>query len=258
MFAKLAKLLGTEQPIYGLQARGLDGKETPFLSVSEMAIHYVRAIRQVCPNGPYRIAGVCTGGLIAYEMAQQLTAQGHTATIVMLDTWHPDSYVRYRRSLFNHVLMTGVILGKIRTDIREVTRSPSREWWPTTKRKSKVLMSLLSQSVTDHVQDNDFHVQRLTRATLLAVARYRVQRVASRIINVVASRNHVQEGIPDTRHKWQELGGKDSCIHYISAENSGRMFVSPYVEELARHMEHYFNNEVENATSSPSRCVSGY
>ena len=119
-------------------------------------------------------------------------------------------------------------------------------------------MSLFSQSVTDHIQDNDFQVQRLTHATLLAVARYRVQQVAGRIINIVASRNHVEEGIPDTRHTWQELGGKDSCIHYISAEDSGRMFVSPYVEELARHMEHHFNNDVGNAASSSSRCVSGH
>ena len=202
-----------------------------------MATHYVQAIRQVHPSGPYRIVGVCTGGLIAFEMARQLSAQGENATIVMLDTWHPDSFVRHKRRLFNHVFMAAVILGKIWTDLRMVMASPIKEWWVTTKRKIRVLLSLFSQSVTDHIRDQDFQVQRLTKATLLAVARYGVQPINARIINVVASRHQVQDGFPDTRHSWQELGGKESYLLHIPAENSGRMFVSPYVEELASHLE---------------------
>ena len=50
VFAKLARMLGTEQPLYGLQARGLDGKETPFISVSEMAAHYVRCLLYTSPS----------------------------------------------------------------------------------------------------------------------------------------------------------------------------------------------------------------
>ncbi len=121
-----------------------------------------------------------------------------------------------------------------------------KEWWVTTKRKSRVLLSLFSQSVTDHIRDQDFQVQRLTKATLLAVARYGVEPIKARIINVVASRHQVQDGSPDTRHSWQELGGDDSCLLYIPAENSGRMFVSPYVEELANHLKQLCTDPAED------------
>src|SRR5437899_8481416 len=75
VFARLAKQLGQEQPVYGLQARGLDGEARPFTCVEEMAAHYAPEIRGVCPQGPYLIGGTCTGGVIAYEMAQQLVRQ---------------------------------------------------------------------------------------------------------------------------------------------------------------------------------------
>ena len=248
VFAKLAKLMGSEQPIYGLQARGLDGKEAPFTSVPEMASHYVQAIRQVQPEGPYLMAGVCTGGLIVYEMAQQLATDGRTATICMVDTWHPNTYARYRRRLFGRVFMAVIIVGKIWTDLSAVVQSPLREWRATLKRKGQVLRSLFVQSLAGHIQDQDFQVQRLTKATLLAVARYRVRRATCRIINVVGSRFQDKDGIGDTRHRWHELGNEESCLVYLPAENSGRMFISPHVEELARHMERHFKTNVGEDT----------
>lgn len=245
VFAKLAKLLGTDQPIYGLQARGLDGKEAPFTSVPDMAAHYVQAIKQVNPQGPFLIAGVCTGGLIAYEMARQLREERKETTIFMLDTWHPDSYTSYRRRLVNPVFMGAVVLGKICSDIGAIVRLPLREWWPTMRRKGQVLKSLISQSVTDHIMDQDFQIQRLTKATLVAVSRYCVEPMDGCIVNVVASGNIVREGVADTRHRWQDLGGPHSRLIYLPAENSGRMFVAPYVEELAGHMQRRFRDHVD-------------
>ena len=51
VFARLAKLLGIDQPFYGLQARGLDGREKPFMRVEDMAAHYIEEIRSVQPKG---------------------------------------------------------------------------------------------------------------------------------------------------------------------------------------------------------------
>jgi len=239
VFANIARLLGSEQPIYGLQARGLDGKELPFISVPEMAQHYVEQIKKIQPEGTYLIVGVCTGGLIAYEMGQQLAAQGRPATVFMMDTWHPDSYSKYKSRFFGHMLMTSVLFGKIVADLRTLIKQPIRDWLPALKKKSQVLLSLLSQSMSDHIQDKDFQIQRLTQATFLAVARYRVQRFSGRIINIVASRRRVDDVIPDTRHRWSHLGNNDSQSIHIPAEDSGRLFVSPYVEELAAQLRLY-------------------
>lgn len=75
-FRVLAHYLGTEQPLYGLQAQGVDGTRPPLDRVEDMAGHYLQEIRSVQPRGPYYLGGLCFGGWVAYEMAQQLRAQG--------------------------------------------------------------------------------------------------------------------------------------------------------------------------------------
>src|SRR5207237_6398881 len=66
----------TDRPVYGLQARGLDASEEPQNRVEDMAATYLEAVRAVQPEGPYAIAGYSLGGLIAFEMARTLAAQG--------------------------------------------------------------------------------------------------------------------------------------------------------------------------------------
>ncbi|TXS15740.1 amino acid adenylation domain-containing protein [Streptomyces sp. adm13(2018)] len=70
-YAELAELLGHDQPFYALQ---LPDRE--LASVEDMAAHYVAAVREALPEGPYRLGGWSMGGVIALEMAAQLTAAG--------------------------------------------------------------------------------------------------------------------------------------------------------------------------------------
>jgi amino acid adenylation domain-containing protein len=84
----LSRRLGTDYPLYGLQARGLDGQQPCLTSIEEMATHYIKEIRAVQPEGPYLLGGYSLGGVIAYEMAQQLTANGEdVALVALLDTY---------------------------------------------------------------------------------------------------------------------------------------------------------------------------
>ncbi|KIH84069.1 Long-chain-fatty-acid--CoA ligase [Pseudomonas batumici] len=78
----LAPVLDPQVPVYGLAASGLVAGETPLSDVAAMATRYLAAIRQVQPQGPYRIAGWSAGGLIAYEMARQLQAGGEQLAFV--------------------------------------------------------------------------------------------------------------------------------------------------------------------------------
>ncbi|WNN91127.1 non-ribosomal peptide synthetase [Gloeocapsopsis dulcis] len=88
-YRSLAHYLGQDQPFYGLQAKGLDGKQTPHTRVEEMAADYIREIQDFQPFGPYFIGGYSFGGLIAYEMARQLQAQGQKiAVLVLVDTYN--------------------------------------------------------------------------------------------------------------------------------------------------------------------------
>jgi len=74
-------------PVYGLQAKGLDGRAEPNRSIGEMTRYYLAAIREKQPRGPYRLSGYSSGGLIAFEMARALRAQGEeVALLALLDT----------------------------------------------------------------------------------------------------------------------------------------------------------------------------
>jgi thioesterase domain-containing protein/aryl carrier-like protein len=75
-YLRLSQNLGTDQPFYALQAPGVDGIRPPLDSIEAMAREYVAAIREVQPEGPYSIAGWSSGGVIAFEIAQQLHAAG--------------------------------------------------------------------------------------------------------------------------------------------------------------------------------------
>ena len=87
-FYDLARHLGSDQPVYGLQAQGLTGNDLPHTRVEDMAAAYIKEIRSVQPDGPYFLGGYSLGGVVAFEMAQQLMAQhGEQALVVMFDTF---------------------------------------------------------------------------------------------------------------------------------------------------------------------------
>ncbi|MCM3874356.1 MAG: HAD-IIIC family phosphatase [Pyrinomonadaceae bacterium] len=89
-YRDLAKHLGLDQPLYGLQARGVDRNQTTHDSVEEMAEYYLNEIRAFQPEGPYHLGGSSFGGLVAFEMARQLENQGQVvALLVLFDTYGP-------------------------------------------------------------------------------------------------------------------------------------------------------------------------
>nr|QVV57688.1 KR domain-containing protein [Myxococcales bacterium] len=86
VFQSLALHLGSDQPFYGLQARGVDTDDPPVDSIEDMAALYLQAVREVQPVGPYRLAGYSFGSCVALEMAQQLARGGEAVErLVFLD-----------------------------------------------------------------------------------------------------------------------------------------------------------------------------
>ena len=82
--AEIARGLRTDQPFYGLAARGIDGREPPFATAAEMIEAYVRDIRSVVPSGPYRLGAICSGAVIAIDLANALAKAGAIIETVLL------------------------------------------------------------------------------------------------------------------------------------------------------------------------------
>lgn len=94
-YGHLAKYLGPDQPVYALQS---PLESQPFIretSIEELASIYVKEIQALLPEGPYMLAGLSLGGLIALEMLQQIHAQGkQSGLLILFDTFVPGCHYR--------------------------------------------------------------------------------------------------------------------------------------------------------------------
>lgn len=92
IYKNLSQLLGPDQPFYGLQAQGLDGKHPPFDRIEKMAAHYIKEIQCVQPTGPYYLGAFSLGGIVLFEMAQQLYDAGESVGLVGFFDAHGPGY----------------------------------------------------------------------------------------------------------------------------------------------------------------------
>ncbi|MEX0805585.1 MAG: amino acid adenylation domain-containing protein [Candidatus Binatia bacterium] len=83
-YMNLARHLGSDQPFYTIEARGFNGIDEPFDDIKTMAAYYIEQIRAIQPQGPYALGGLCSAGIVAFEMAQQLRAKGEDVAMVAL------------------------------------------------------------------------------------------------------------------------------------------------------------------------------
>ncbi len=90
-YTALSQHLDADQPVYGIQARGLNGLTPLAETFNAMAADYLKQIRRIQPNGPYYLLGWCFGGKVAHSIAIQLEQQGEkVALLALLDTYPKD------------------------------------------------------------------------------------------------------------------------------------------------------------------------
>ncbi|RFU82310.1 amino acid adenylation domain-containing protein [Streptomyces triticagri] len=120
-YAGLAARLGPDQPVYGIQARGLTD-DTPLPeSLQEQAADYVRRIREVRPHGPYRLIGWSVGGILAHTVAVLLQEAGEEVQLLALLDAFPAEQWRERPAPEEGDALTAVLrmAGFERTDERD-------------------------------------------------------------------------------------------------------------------------------------------
>ena len=104
-YRPMVKYLGTEQPLYGLAIPTVDNSSACLHRAEDLAAHYIKEMQILQPEGPYFLVGMSFGGVVAFEMAQQLVAQGQKVSLLaLLDTYAPNSVqlVPIRERLSGH------------------------------------------------------------------------------------------------------------------------------------------------------------
>ncbi|HZE68260.1 MAG TPA: amino acid adenylation domain-containing protein [Pyrinomonadaceae bacterium] len=240
IYRPLSRHLGKDQPVYALQAQGLDGRARPLTRVEDMAALYIREMRAIQPEGPYFLLGASFGGLVIYEMAQQLLAQGqNVALLAMLNTNCPVYTLAKRiQCHFGHLRERGP-----RTYAREVAK--------TLKRR---LTGQVAEENNGSAKGgaNDVDIQKLlvndsgadeslvrTVVTILAAEEQYVptrQVYPGKITLFWAS--DAQQGFADNRLAWRRIAAGGFDLHVVPG-NHATMREEPNVAELVEKLKPY-------------------
>ncbi|OWY69320.1 non-ribosomal peptide synthetase [cyanobacterium TDX16] len=264
-YYELARHLGTEQPFYGLQPFGMDGLHPPLTSIEQMATDYIEALRQIQPHGPYQLGGWSFGGLVAYEMAQQLHQAGEQVSLLaILDTIAPISSNRVSwgdglkfllttvpGSIYPFVLEYWSLLrnrlARSRNDNSDRLRTSNpistmkkilapHAWLSSLERTT--ISHLLPRSAVVRMLD-ELTIHRLmkifsanSRATLKYTPRPYPQAIALFRTTELQKKSH------DPTLGWSQLSRSGVQVHYIPG-NHLTMLQKPHVRVLAEHLRRY-------------------
>ncbi|ARV57485.1 non-ribosomal peptide synthetase [Nostocales cyanobacterium HT-58-2] len=239
-YRSLALHLGPDQPFYGIQPRGLDGKLPPLTRIEDMAALYIQEIQTIQPNGPYYLGGYSLGGVIACEMAHQLRKQGQeVGVLAMFDTGLPGSTQRvpFIVRIFIHL---SNLLQRGPTYLRK--KIVSWNQWAQYQLRHKYLTFL---GIQESLPEDDKHFN-IMDANMLAWTGYSYKPYSGRIILLRTddksddSQDHAVGVQSDPFLGWGKIitGGID--LHYIPGSHT-TLFDEPHVRVLADKLKEYLD-----------------
>jgi FkbH-like protein len=247
-YSDLARALGPDQPVYGLQALGLDRKRPLQDRVEDMAAHYIKEILAFQPEGPYFLAGSSFGGLVAYEMAHQLEREGRdVALLALFDTYGP-GYPRYRWSFLRNTLRTAE---RVQHHLHNVIALGPKRWQYIAAKASKArrlarrhYRNRKNEIARNYYQSTGQELPRdlirTQNAILLALESYVPTAYRGKVTLFRASRQ--PRGIyPDPALGWTPLARGGLDIHEISGFH-GALTVDPHAPALAAQLQISLNS----------------
>ena len=246
----LARFMAPEQPFYGLQSRGLDGSEAPLTHMESIASAFVEEVRGVQPEGPYYLAGMCMGGVVAYEMAQQLRAAGQeVGLLVMLETWPPvGTWARLLRPGVRLLTVLSLIQRRLRLYAQTLTRLNWRERVKFLGGRVRMVGQMVAQRDVFRGDRSEFYQDVVNQANLIAYQEYEPRPYAGRVVFYRAEGRRVHAH-QDRRLAWAQLITGDLDVHTVPGDDSGLMLTEPHVQVLARELKARIEREVSEPDS---------
>ncbi|HEX6749254.1 MAG TPA: amino acid adenylation domain-containing protein [Longimicrobium sp.] len=230
----LAILLASEQPVYALQPLGVQRGETPISSIPEMAAYYVAALRGMRARGPYRLGGWSFGGVVAWEMAQQLAAAGEEVDLLCLFDTSPHTPETIRIDLGDPAEVVWWTVGGVagygaasRVSVDELREFEGREL----VRQMIVRMNaphLLDESRVDDI----LLLTDLRAANLRAQGTYTPRPYPGHLTYFRTAGSEDADGFSFGEAFWSELALGGTTAHHVGGTHS-TILDEPYVETLA-------------------------
>jgi len=263
-YGELARLLGPEQPFYGLQAKGIDGVGEFDTEVEVMADRYIQAMRAVQPEGPYYLGGYCYGGVIAFEMARHLETQGETpALVAIFEGYAPlrggnrDSIWRNPQLLLNFMHnMPYWFFDYLQLGYKQMWRRLRRKFrshWKKVMRKFGVIVMYGAEDVIDDTAHLPAKQRQLMETQLRAMSKYDPE-IYNGSVTLFRVRSQSLSRTPDPAMGWNKVVARGVNIRRI-AGNHHNILEQPHVESLATQLKESLQ-QAQNGPSSRSVEVS--
>jgi len=231
-YRALSQALGDDQPFFGLQPPGVDGRDTPLTSVPALADYFSTQLRGFQPEGPYVVAGFCAGGAVAFELAQRLMRDGAAVSFVALfGCQYPSFFSAASQLRYQLAQRSAGIAGHLRS-------LAAKSWSECAEHLAQALDRRRSRrAAKDAVVRDPVLALRATieQTTAAAVARYRPVRFAGRLCLFLPSKAWLHSGVGALR--WRSLAphgedyvGPEGC----DGDNMLRAPNAPAFAELLR------------------------
>jgi len=245
LYRNLAHCLGIEQPIWGFKAQGIDGETQPLTQIEEMATNYINALQIVQPTGPYLLGGHSFGGLVAFEMAQQLQALGQgIALLFMMDSFGPAHSLMENADFDDNKLTANdlkVIVSALGLDIN-LDISVSSEHLNQLELEKKLRYHLESSKDVNRTYPDDFmsnirQVLYIIKANNRAMNNYIPKTYPGKILFF---RAHERVTFLPTNPElsWKNLATDGIDIHEVPGNHTSMIF-PPHVEVIANLLKKY-------------------
>lgn len=250
LYADLARLLGFEQPVHLLQYTAFENNREPLERIEAIAEHFIGEIRKVQPRGPYRLAGFCLGGIVAFEMAQQLIASGEEPPLLALaEAWHPTSVPLVKGAPFR--LRPWIFFGRglVRHVSTALQFSP-RDAFQYVRQKSSIIREMILRHDVYRGDRYKRYQDLIVEATYRAASRYVPTGYPGRISLFFASNLEVKAN-SDTRLCWRDFARKGSVVIRMDARDLSEILRRPHVEAIAdnlsQQMRQMANSDVNSS-----------
>ncbi len=247
-YLELASHLDAERPFYGLRAQGCDGKKAPCARFEEMATQYVKELRSVQPEGPYLLGGMCLGGMVAFEMAQQLQAQSQeVGLLALMDTGRPPystrQFLRLRADRFYRRARAAIFdfVKRPVRHFRRLSRLNPLHWPAYLRDKAKVAKEVTidrSSPRAERLRTSrlmEAYRAKVDAANQRAMQNYKPQPYRGRITLFLVSQPRIRS-FPDPRMGWAELASDGVELHVIPGDHHA-MLKEPTVRILAAKLD---------------------
>lgn len=221
----LARHLPADQPFYGPDLRAVEKMENTAASIKAAAQHLIAQLQELRPHGPYILGGHCLGGIVAFEMAQQLTSKGEKISLVALLDPESPAPIGFVRNTLDWGLYRSIF------HLRQLRRVPRGQ---RTKYFSDRLQNVSRRLFNLDQKDSS---QKKSQPEEAYVPEPYSGRIALFLAGDTPMRMHADR---DPRLQWKKLANGPFAVHEVSGGHAA-LLKEPHVQDLALELGRYLD-----------------